>query len=88
MLSAGVELLPALEDAAFEGVSVGLRPMALDELPVIGASSTLPHVFHASGHYRNGVLLAPLTASLVADLVVDGRERDELAMTRPGRLGL
>lgn len=88
LLTAGVELVPVLDDAAFEQVRVGLRPATSDELPVIGASSTLERVFHATGHYRNGVLLAPLTASLVADLVLEGRERDELALTRPSRLGL
>jgi glycine/D-amino acid oxidase-like deaminating enzyme len=45
-------------------------------------------VYYATGHYRNGVLLAPLTASLVADLVLDGRERPELALMRPDRFGL
>jgi glycine/D-amino acid oxidase-like deaminating enzyme len=48
----------------------------------------MPHVFHAAGHYRNGVLLAPLTAALIADLVLDGRERPELALVRPDRFGL
>ena len=88
LLDAAVELLPALEHATFEEVRVGLRPMISDELPVIGASSTMPHVFYATGHYRNGVLLAPLTASLIADLVLEGRERAELAWTRPDRVGL
>jgi glycine oxidase len=88
LLNAGVGLVPSLEGASFEEVRVGLRPMASDELPIIGASSHEPHVFHASGHYRNGVLLSPLTAALVADLVLEGREREELTLTRPGRLGL
>ena len=88
LLDASRELVPALESASFEEVRVGLRPMASDELPVIGPSSSLPRVFHALGHYRNGVLLAPLTASLVADLVLEGRARDELALLRPGRVGL
>ena len=52
----------------------GLRPKTPDELPIIGPSSTMPHVFHATGHYRNGILLTPLTAELVADLVLDRRE--------------
>jgi glycine/D-amino acid oxidase-like deaminating enzyme len=88
LLAESVALLPILRQAAFEEVRVGLRPMTPDELPVIGASSTKRHVFYASGHYRNGVLLAPLTAALVADLLLDGRERPELALVRPDRLGL
>jgi glycine/D-amino acid oxidase-like deaminating enzyme len=88
LMNAAVELVPALEGAEVREVRVGLRPKTADELPAIGRSSTMPHVFYATGLYRNGVLLAPLTALLIADLVINGRERDELAMTRPERLGL
>jgi glycine oxidase len=48
----------------------------------------MPRVFYATGHYRNGILLAPATAQLVADLVLEQRERSELAFTRPARIGL
>ena len=51
-----------------------------------GRSEAMPSVFYAVGHYRNGVLLAPLTAALMADLVLEDRERAELALVRPGRL--
>jgi len=88
LLNAAVDLMPVLERARFCGARAGLRPKTADELPAIGRSSTMPHVFYATGHYRNGVLLAPLTASLVADLVLDGRERPELSDVRPDRFGL
>lgn len=88
LLNAAVDLLPGLEHAQFQEARAGLRPKTVDELPAIGRSSTMPHVFYAAGHYRNGVLLAPLTASLIADLVLDGRERPELADVRPDRFGL
>ena len=45
-------------------------------------------VYYATGHYRSGVLLAPLTALMIADLVLDGCERGELALARPDRFGL
>jgi glycine/D-amino acid oxidase-like deaminating enzyme len=45
-------------------------------------------MFYATGHYRNGVLLAPLTAVAIADLVLEGRERPEVAAARPARFGL
>ena len=86
--AAAVRMLPVLEQAAFSGVRVGLRPATSDELPVIGSSSTMPGIVYATGHFRNGVLLAPLTALLVADLVLENRARTELALTRPDRLGL
>jgi glycine oxidase len=88
LLEESAALLPALREALFEEVRVGLRPMTRDELPAIGRSSTMRNVFYATGHYRNGVLLAPLTARLIADLVLDGREGAELALVRPDRLGL
>jgi glycine oxidase len=88
LLNAAVDLMPGLEHAQFREARAGLRPKTADELPAIGRSSTMPHVFYATGHYRNGVLLAPLTATLIADLVLDGRERPELADVRPDRFGL
>jgi glycine/D-amino acid oxidase-like deaminating enzyme len=45
-------------------------------------------VYYATGHYRNGVLLSPLTATMVADLVMDGRRSPELELVRPDRFGL
>jgi glycine oxidase len=88
LIDAAVDLVPSLAESTVEEMRVGLRPLSVDELPVIGRSSSLPGVIYATGHYRNGVLLAPLTASLVADLVLDGRHRSELALTDPARLGL
>ena len=86
LLNAATALVPSLADAQFEEVRVGLRPKAVDELPIIGRSESMARVFYALGHYRNGVLLAPLTALLMADLVIDHRERAELSLVRPGRL--
>lgn len=88
LTTAASTLVPALNGAAFEGVRVGLRPATEDELPIVGASSRLANVFYATGHYRNGVLLAPLTARLVADLVLDGRADASLATLRPARFSL
>jgi glycine oxidase len=88
LLNAATRWIPALETAAFAGVRVGLRPGTGDELPIIGRSSAAPSVVYATGHYRNGVLLAPLTAALVAALVMDGHEGPGMEMMRPARFGL
>ncbi|HVG69871.1 MAG TPA: glycine oxidase ThiO [Vicinamibacterales bacterium] len=88
LLEGALSLMPVLRGAAFEEVRVGLRPRTRDELPAVGASSTMRHVFYATGHYRNGVLLAPLTARVVADLVLDGKADESLARLDPRRLGL
>ena len=85
LLDAACELLPETWRATFIEARVGLRPATPDGLPFIGPSTLSDRVIYATGHYRNGVLLAPLTASLVADLIVEGREDPALAALRPGR---
>ncbi|HYR45156.1 MAG TPA: glycine oxidase ThiO [Terriglobia bacterium] len=66
MISSCVGSYPILE------TWTGLRPATPDELPIMGASA-VPGVYYATGHYRNGVLLAPITAAIMAD-IVEGRE--------------
>ncbi|HYS25002.1 MAG TPA: glycine oxidase ThiO [Vicinamibacterales bacterium] len=88
LLGASAELLTTVPQARFETVRVGLRPGTPDELPLIGPASTMPGVYYATGHYRNGVLLAPLTAKLVADLVTGGTPDPALDLVRPDRFGL
>lgn len=88
LLESAEALLPAARSATFDGARAGLRPATADELPIVGRSSTMRGVYYATGHYRNGVLLAPLTAAMIADLVLDGRERGELGLVRPDRFGL
>jgi len=88
LLGASAELITGVPKARFETVRVGLRPGTPDELPLIGPSSTMPGVYYATGHYRNGVLLSPLTAKLVADLVLQGKCDPDLDLVRPDRFGL
>ena len=88
LLESAMKLVPAVGAATFDGARAGLRPATADELPIIGRSSTMRGVYYATGHYRSGVLLAPLTAAMIADLVLDDRERGELAFVRPDRFGL
>lgn len=73
LFEAAQNLLPGLDPEAIREIRVGLRPATPDELPVLGEDPATPGVFHASGHYRNGILLAPITAKLTVDLIVDGR---------------
>ena len=69
----GVRYRPARVVGGLSRRRAGLRPATIDELPVIGASAVMPNLMYATGHYRNGVLLAPLTAQLVADAMLDNR---------------
>ena len=71
LCSAARALVPALADATFSEVRVGLRPGSPDALPMIGASHRAPGLIYATGHHRNGALLAPITADLVQRLVTD-----------------
>jgi glycine oxidase len=87
LLDAASEIVPHAWSAGFKGVRVGLRPATSDDLPVIGASARAPNVMYATGHFRNGVLLAPLTATLVADAMIDGRLDPLLAAVSPSRFG-
>ena len=64
---AAVEFVPGLAAAEVVASWAGLRPGTPDDLPVLGQTET-PGVFTASGHYRNGILLAPVTARIMADL--------------------
>lgn len=85
LLDAACELLPEAWGATFEAARVGLRPASADGLPIIGRSPSVRGLVYATGHYRNGILLAPLTAALVADLVLDDREDPALAALSPAR---
>lgn len=87
LLRAASKVIPSLADASFVSARVGLRPGSVDGLPLIGPSSMLPGVVYATGHFRNGILLAPLTAQLVADLILDGRIDPLLSATAPARFG-
>jgi glycine oxidase len=87
LLEAACEVVPRGWTAQFLGARAGLRPASSDELPIIGASRVMPNLIYATGHYRNGILLAPLTATLVADAILDDRADAMLAVTNPQRFG-
>lgn len=77
-------LLPLVAEARLDEVSTGLRPGSPDNAPLIGPAGVDGLVL-ATGHYRNGVLLTPVTADGVADLITHGVAPPELAPFRPDR---
>jgi glycine oxidase len=77
-------LCPALGAAPVERFWSGLRPASPDGLPLVGPTS-VEGLFVATGHYRNGVLLAPLTAEVMAALVTGARPPVDLAPLDPAR---
>jgi glycine oxidase len=72
---AAAELVPSLANVAMTNIRTGLRPRGPDDLPMVGPSRAVAGLFYATAHYRNGVLLAPLTMQLVRGLVM-GRDLD------------
>jgi glycine oxidase len=71
LLEAAWRALPAVEELAIDDMWVGHRPGSRDDAPILGASS-VESLVYATGHYRNGILLTPITADAVARLVLDG----------------
>ena len=64
-------LIPALAQADFLESWSGLRPSTVDGLPILGALPTQPRYMVANGHFRNGILLAPATAQVIAQLLLN-----------------
>ena len=71
LCAAAQSLVPEMSAASFSEVRVGLRPGSPDGLPFIGQSQHTPGLVFATGHFRHGALLAPLTADLVVQVVKD-----------------
>jgi len=79
------ELLPGVASAPFSHSWAGLRPYAHGG-PLLGRTPATKRVLLATGHYRNGILLAPVTAKLMARAVVEGEDPPELMPFSPGRV--
>ncbi len=75
LIAAAAGLMPEIGSARFVTAWSGLRPGTPDGLPILGACR-VPGLFFAAGHFRNGILLAPVTALAVADAVMGGGRRD------------
>jgi glycine/D-amino acid oxidase-like deaminating enzyme len=67
LMAAAGDVLPAVWRATLQEVRVGLRPAPAGGLPIIGPSPSSRRVILATGHYRNGVLMAPYTARKVVE---------------------
>jgi glycine oxidase len=86
LLEAAWEVLPDVAELEFVEARAGLRPGTPDNKPLIGRAG-VPGVIWATGHYRNGVLLAPITGDAVAELLTGGELPAELAPFVPERFG-
>ena len=82
------EISPKILNLRIVDTWAGLRPRAPDGLPVLGPCGEIEGLFYATGHYRNGILLAPVTGELIAEAVVTGRVSPLLAAFSPNRFDL
>jgi glycine/D-amino acid oxidase-like deaminating enzyme len=80
-------VLPWTADLPRVGMWAGFRPATPDNLPILGFEPMMRGLIYATGHYRNGILLAPVTAQCIADLVTHDRTAvplDAFGITRFG----
>ena len=80
-----LEISPAIATLPVVDTWAGLRPRPADGLPVLGPCGEIDGLVYATGHYRNGILLAPLTAELITEAIVAGVTSPLLAPFSPDR---
>ncbi len=81
---AAIALVPKLADAKILEDWAGLRPGTPDALPILGATAT-PGYYVATGHFRDGILLAPITAKIMTAVIEDNKPEYDLASFSPTR---
>lgn len=86
LLRDGHDLLPGITELELTETGVGLRPGSPDNAPMLGATA-LPGLALASGHYRHGVLLTPVTADAMAEMLATGDLPPVAAPFSPHRFG-
>lgn len=86
VITNALEIMPGFANQPIVETWAGLRPRAADHLPVIGPDASIRGLIHATGHYRNGILLAPLTALVVGDLLTGSSPEIDLTPFLPSRL--
>ena len=85
ILQNALEIAPSISTLPIVDSWSGLRPKAPDGLPVLGPCGEIDGLIYATGHYRNGILLAPITGELIARTIVDGSLPASLAPFSPDR---
>jgi glycine oxidase len=78
LLSAAIEIVPSLADASLSRAWSNFRPYTARGTPLIGPTE-IPGLILATGHHRNGILLAPITAEIVRALVTGTKPPIDLA---------
>ncbi len=84
LLEGGIELVPGIRELPVQDVDVGFRPATRDNRPLLGPSGA-PGIVYATGHYRHGILLTPITAQETARYVREGDRSDWIEPFLPSR---
>ena len=87
MLQSAIRLVPALSEARMLEAWAGLRPGTPDSLPILGATQT-PGYFVATGHFRDGILLTPITAHVIARVISGADPEYDLSPFSPDRFNI
>jgi glycine oxidase len=85
LLRSAIELVPALRELPVTRTWCGFRPWAPDSLPVLGPWPGIDGLFLATGHFRSGILLAPITACLMREWITGGQPGFATKDFRPDR---
>ncbi len=85
LLETAYEISPHLASLEIFDKWAGLRPFTADGLPILGAFPEIGNLYIATAHYRNGILLAPLTAKILAEKIVGNLDSKYLEIFSPKR---
>ena len=88
ILSHALEIAPGIAGSSILDTWAGLRPRAEDDLPVLGPCAEIAGLSYATGHYRNGILLAPITGELIAEAIAGNVLPELLGPFSPDRFTL
>jgi glycine oxidase len=84
LLERGWRAVPSIYDLPIQEIAAGLRPGSRDHDPIVGKTA-IEGLYYATGHYRHGILLAPVTADEISDLILEGRSAGFFDPFRPTR---
>ena len=84
LLERGWEAIPSIYDLVIDEIEAGLRPGSRDHDPIVG-ETPIEGLFYATGHYRHGILLAPITGYEMCDLILEGKSSELFEPFKPAR---
>ena len=81
----GTAMIPKLFRLKQEAKTACLRPYTPEGIPILGKSARFSNVLFATGHYKNGFCLAPVTGKIISELIIDGEAKIDITPFSPDR---